>query len=432
MQPYCRQEKTLEAPFRNLPSMKEGLLISATQMNSDLKRTMRAFLGNPTGLNLGTGSERDREDSAIVLTGRSSTSVSSKFPRDGFTCVQRFALLPSMNATRWWIPLGDPRWAQSAWQIYRPHARRGRLFKKLLLGVTQLSWTGWARHEVLIGSKGPLPLEILASDITGERRPIFALSLGTPGRFRKLTVQIMRPDGEILGYAKLPLTRAATERVRHEATVLNRLSCVTSLRPHVPRIFHAGEWGDGYILVLSNGPSGLGPVEFGPLHQYFLIACAAAHRVDRPGHVLWEETADKWRQSGGVLSSEWRALVQTALEEARQALDGEMIPCGLIHGDFAPWNTRMGNGSLFVFDWESAGWDLPLAWDAFHFHTQVACLLNKNREQVRSLRSAGGKNALLLLYLLNSICQILEENAPDGHLGLNYRRRLLADALSHA
>lgn len=358
--------------------------------------------------------------------------MSSKLTRDGFTCVQRFALLPSIRAARWLIPLGDPRWAQSAWQIYRPYARRGRLLKKLLSGVTLLSWASWARHEVLIGSKGRLPLEILVSEITGERRPIFALSLGTPGRFRKLTVQIMRPDGEILGYVKLPLTRAATERLRHEAAVLERLSGVASLRPHVPRVLHGGEWGDGYILVLSNGPPGQGPVEFGPSHEYFLASCGAAHRVDRPGHVLWEEAAEKWRQSSGALSSEWRALPQTALEKARQALDGEMIPCGLIHGDFAPWNTRIGNGSLFVFDWESASWDLPLAWDMFHFHTQVACLLNKNSGQARSLRSAGGKNALLLLYLLNSICQILEEMSPDGHLALNRRCRLLSDALCRA
>ena len=110
------------------------------------------------------------------------------------------------------------------------------------------------------------------TEVTGEREPTFAMSLGVGGNVRKLTVQVMRPNGEILGYIKLPLTEAAAERVRREAGILERLRHFAPLRPHIPKVLYAGEWSDGYILFQSPGPPSPGPVEFGALRESFLRA----------------------------------------------------------------------------------------------------------------------------------------------------------------
>ncbi|MGH9773802.1 MAG: hypothetical protein ACRD50_02520 [Candidatus Acidiferrales bacterium] len=123
-------------------------------------------------------------------------------------------------------------------------------------------------------------------------------------------------------------------------------------------------------------------------------------------------------------------MARSALHSAREALNGVMIPCGFTHGDFAPWNTCIRNGKLFVFDWESANWELPLAWDLFHFETQVECLLGKkgSAEARHGLRVEKQKY-LFVLYLLHSVCDFVEEAGSESHAGVGHRYQRLAQEL---
>jgi hypothetical protein len=282
---------------------------------------------------------------------------------------------------------------------------------------------------VLVASRGPLPLEALVREVTGESQPVFALSLGTALRFRKLTVQVMRPSGEILGYIKLPLTDAAAERVRHEAGTLNRLWSFAALRSHIPRVLYSGVWGDGAILFQSGGPSRPGPLLFNRQYEEFLQLLWGIHTAEKPGEVLCEEVAAHWRKAEPSLDSCWRALGHAALVKAKRELHGVMLSCGVAHGDFTPWNTRVGDGRLYVFDWESASWEAPNLWDIFHFKTQAAALLNKKNDLHISSDRRSGERAFFLLYLLNSACQLLGEESPAQSTGLEYRRQLLANQL---
>jgi hypothetical protein len=235
----------------------------------------------------------------------------------------------------------------------------------------------------------------------------------------------MGPDGEILGYIKLPLTDAAAERVRHEAETLNHLWTFPALRSHIPRALYSGEWGDGAILFQSGGPSRPGPVLFSRQYEEFLRLLWGIHTAEKPGDVLWEEVAARWRKAEPGLDSAWRALGQAALAKARRELEGVMVPCGVAHGDFVPWNTRAADGRLYVFDWESASWEAPNSWDMFHFKTQVAALLNKKNDLHISSDRRSGERASFLLYLLNSACQLFGEESPD-RVGLRFRQQLLA------
>ncbi len=283
---------------------------------------------------------------------------------------------------------------------------------------------------MLVAAKEPLALENLIWDVTGEAQPTFALSLGSPGAYRKLTVQVMRPNGEILGYIKLPLTAAATQRVRREAEVLARLAEFACLRPHIPKVLYADEWAHGYILFESRGPSGTGPVELGVAHEKFLQTLWSVQRVEKPGQMLVQEVAARWRKTEPLLDSRWRALGQAALERARRELDGMMIQCGVVHGDFAPWNTRLENGQLFVFDWESADWQAPTLWDIFHFQVQVRSLLGKKNGWPLGVSCRSSPRGLLILYLLNSAQEYLRAEAPASRSGIDFRGRLLTEELS--
>jgi hypothetical protein len=365
----------------------------------------------------------------VVVSLNPSSSAKNDLTRQGYTNTRGFFALPSLTSPRWLFPLGNGRSALEGLQIYKPFARRARILKGLLTTMVAAHCQSLAPHRVLVASRGPLPLEALVREVTGECQPVFAVSLGTEMRFRKLTVQVMRPSGEILGYIKLPLTDAAVERVRHEAETLNHLWSFPALQLHIPRVHYSGGWGDGAILFQSGGPSRPGPVQFNQQCEEFLQLLWGIHKAEKPGQVLWEEVAARWLKAEPILASGWRALGQVALAKAKRELDGVMVPCGVAHGDFAPWNTRLGDRGLYVFDWESSSWEVPNLWDIFHFKTQVAALLNKKNDLHISRDRRTGERASFLLYLLNSACRLFGEESPAQGVGLAYRRQLLAKHL---
>ncbi len=164
--------------------------------------------------------------------------------------------------------------------------------------------------------------------------------------------------------------------------------------------------------------------------QDFLQLLSEIHTTEKPGHVLVEELAARWCKAEASLASGWRALGQAALAMARQELDDIMIPCSFVHGDFAPWNTRLGDQGLYVFDWERSSHELPVLWDVFHFYTQTAALLGKDCLRDLSLDRRKGERALFALYLLSSTVEELQDHNAVDQRGLVYRREMLATQLS--
>jgi len=98
----------------------------------------------------------------------------------------------------------------------------------------------------------------------------------------------------------------------------------------------------------------------------------------------------------------------TALERLHDELGPVSMPLSLAHGDFAPWNTRLGPRSLFVFDWERASEGMIPLYDAFNFQALQAALQGRRRGGVRNRRFVlalldalwpEGRGHLPLLYL---------------------------------
>jgi hypothetical protein len=401
-------------------------------MNDLLRNIMHQLVGLGELRAAPSGNELQGGDAlaSVVVSSNPAQRRRRELARQGYTRARWFFLLPSPASPRWLFPLGNGHGALEGLEIYKPYATGARILKSLLTLMVAARCQSLAPYKVLVASRGFLPLEALVREVTGEGEAVFALSLGTPNRFRKLTVQVMRPDGETLGYVKLPLTEAATGRVRHEAEVLRRLGDFATLAGHIPKVLHAGDWKNGYILFQSPGPSFPGPIQFNTLHEDFLGKLRGVHPVQKPAEALVKEGAARWQKAALLLDSRWQALGEAALVSASRELRGLMIPCGVMHGDFAPWNTRVGDGRLYAFDWESAAWDAPILWDIFHFHVQIGSLLNKNSERISSLGQLSGERASFLLYLMSSVCQQLEEKAPLAHPSLRYRQRMLCKALS--
>jgi hypothetical protein len=188
----------------------------------------------------------------------------------------RFAVLPSCEEPRYLLPLGDSRTTLEGFRVYTPRAFGARFRKGLLTQIVKTGWSGWAMHSLYVGE--PLGLKALVTNVTGERNPAFAMILGKPGKYRKLTIQVMRSGGETLGYIKLGLTKPAGGRVRHEARLLEDLA---ALRPRLPHVLYSGEWQESYLLFLSPLEGQPGPSELSGMHMQFLDSLARCRKSRR-------------------------------------------------------------------------------------------------------------------------------------------------------
>lgn len=336
----------------------------------------------------------------------------------------RFAILPSRQDPQYLLPLGDSRTTLEGFQFYTPYSLGARLRKFLLAQVVKTGWRGWAVHSLYAGE--PLGLKALVTNVTGERNPVFAMSLGKPGKYRKLTVQVMRGDGETLGYLKLGMTKPGVDRVRREASILEKLSAMT---PQAPRVLYAGEWQNSYMLFQSPLEGKAGPSDLSGMHVEFLQKLAGLGRVDKPGLQVLEEVAARWKETTWRCDWRWQDLGNATLAAARGELERVTVPCGYWHGDFVPWNTRVQDRHLTVFDWESCEDGIPMGWDTFHFSVQAAALLKNNWRNKFDLSAAPGARGLFLLYLLDSLGKSLDERA-EANPALEYRKQALMTELA--
>jgi Phosphotransferase enzyme family len=398
-------------------------------MGGDAQRAIETFLGG-SNCHIGLLNNDASRPTVTFCRGSSRPAIIKQLESSGFTRIHTFGVIPSARRPRWIIPLDRRPWASAGLRVFQPFAITAKLLKPLLVAATRLGWTDWARDHAIVASRSPWEIEALVTEITGERRPVFAFSLGTPGNFRKLSVRVMRPNGDLLGYVKLPLTPLAIARVRREAAVLKQLHLCHLLRPQIPRVLYAGDWGSGFILFQSAKESKRVPVRFGDLHRTFLEHLSAVESVQTSGNELVTRVARNWSAAEPKLPTRWRAAGSHALRVAHRELQNNKVRCGISHGDFTPWNTLVSARQLFVFDWESAESQLPHNWDLFHFRVQASIFLKRTRGEHLTLDQESGERASFLLYLLDSARGYLEEGSAAAATALEYRYKLLNNQFS--
>jgi len=319
-----------------------------------------------------------------------------------------------------------------------PYALRARAAKTLLRVAIRTGVARAAGDEIQLTDGHLRDVRELVSDTTGEVDPVFALMLGTPGRRCNLTLKAMRRDGGELGFVKLSVAEESVARVRHEAAVLRVLGRNSALRPHIPNLLYAGEWGNGYLLFQSAGSGSPGRTHFGEPHHEFLRALIEASSVSRNAGELVEEAAAEWNESPACdLASDWQSLARFTLEEASSRLANAVVACCTAHGDFAPWNTRLTAGRLFVFDWEAAEWESPACWDPFHFEVQVLARLGRgdrlpSHSAVELAVEQPAMRPLLSLYLLHSAAGLARDGVEPSNRSLELRKKLLTRLLGLA
>ena len=345
-----------------------------------------------------------------------------------------FAVIPSPTQPRDFLPLGNPRCILNGLAMATPSVRWGRILSSLLAGLVNAGWNGWVCEKVLIRDGRLGALTELVKEVTGEAAPVFAVFLGRPGQYRKLTVQAKSPKGGVLGFLKLPLTKIANQRIRHEAAVLEGLGKFGALCGHIPKVLYLGNWQEDYVLFQSPGSGKPGPTRFGGCHRRFLQGLWDVQRAAKSGEVLVEDVYKRLQQAAPLLTGEQRHLGQAALDHAATCLAGVAVRCGWTHGDFVASNTLVeSTGELFVVDWELAEFGRPTVWDIFNFHAVTAAIRREKEFPTQwgepGLSDLQTNKGLGLLFLVDSVVSLAREGRMGRESAMEYRCEWLANLL---
>jgi len=352
----------------------------------------------------------------------------------GFSHVSRFAVLPSMEKARWFVPLDTPALSAAGLAVHTP-ARKSSLLKHMALRLaTRFRLPMWYRDTVCVAHRQTPPLHAMLQPLFPGIKLHLALTSGAPepAKNRKTSVAVLDGQGSLLAFLKVAGSPLSRRLLQHEAKVLHAIGNDTTKSRRAPRLLFAGEIEGRYTTVQT-------PLHGKPIlatltgaHQEFLQSLHTVHRK------LASETAVVVGLPGKLASlAEPRPELTTMLDQALPALERLTVPSTIMHGDFVPWNLRRQGSEISAFDWEYAELDaLPLM-DETHFLIQDRYELNKRtpEQAYQDLSdfaasgpmgfSAQQVRAIQLIYLIDHLARLFGEKYDQDEHMVSWYRRLL-------
>jgi len=302
-----------------------------------------------------------------------------------------YAAYPNLANVRWLLPANQPALRRAGIAgLYQPNSLRGRAMRRIIGAGAVPGEKVWLEEENLAR------LETMLAPVAGVGAVRLAFYLGVPAPHRKVTAQLLAPDGRTLAYAKIatsPLARAAVESERR---ALLRLSGSEDLQGAVPEVLGSLEWHGGTILLATMGPPRPGPRRLSSVHLRFCTQVFRSFRMQLTFEEspMWTRMCEIWRRLQHNSPETLPTNLGPALERLHDELGPASMPLSLAHGDFAPWNTRLGPRALFVFDWERASEGMSPLYDVFNFQAFQAALQG---------RRGGVRDRRFLLTLLDAL-----------------------------
>jgi hypothetical protein len=312
------------------------------------------------------------------------------------TAGRMYAAYPNLANVRWLLPANQPALRRAGIEgLYQPSSLRGRALRTIIGAGAVQGEKVWLEEDNL------QRLETMLGSVMGVEAVRLAFYLGVPAPHRKVTAQVLTPDGKTLAYAKIATSQLAQAALKTERRALWRLSQSAGLQGTVPEVLGSLEWRGGTILLITMGPPRPGPRGLSSAHLRFCTQLFQSFRrhqtfVESP---MWSSMSEIWLHLQRSSPKTLPANLGPALERLHEELGPVNMPLSLAHGDFAPWNTRLGERSLFVLDWERASEGMTPLYDAFNFQALQSALLGRRK---------GIRDSLFLLRLLDAIW-------PEGH-----------------
>src|ERR671911_98163 len=315
-----------------------------------------------------------------------------------------YAAYPNLANVRWLLPAKEPALRRAGIEgLYQPSSLRGRALRTII-GAGALQG-----EKVWLEADNLQRLETMVASVMGVDAVRLAFYLGVPAPHRKVTAQVLTPEGKTLAYAKIATSSLAQAALETERRALLRLSESTGLRGTVPEVLGSLPWHGGTILLITMGPPRPGPRALSSVHLRFCTQLFRSFEVRETfaESPMWTRMSKLCPPLGDPPPKTMPADLGPALERLHEELGPVSMPLSLAHGDFTPWNTRLGAGSLFVLDWERASEGMSPLYDAFNFQALQAALQGRRR---------GIRDRRFLLTLLDALWPEGRKHLPNLYL----------------
>lgn len=238
-----------------------------------------------------------------------------------------------------------------------------RLWGKLALLLDH--WLPWLNLLPTIS------LEQFPSSLVGEGSDACpALFFGSPGPLQKITLYC--PGATSMNrVTKVALNPSANDAIAREAYWLRMLGDSAEIAAFLPRLLDEGMLACGRsYLSMQALPHGVFSTHFDRRHGHFLKLLAQF----RPAPTPWVQSGahlrlrERMQRALPLMDQQYRDLMLAVLDELEGEIGQRRLPTCLIHSDFAPWNVRLAEQHLYVFDWEYAEESGNPIQDFLHFH----------------------------------------------------------------
>ncbi len=332
--------------------------------------------------------------------------------------LESLTLLPSSQNPRWLIPLRK-KFFISSLAMYQPSLVRAKIIKKLTILLARLGLSSLTiKNRIYLKRDDDFIKKIFDKDTLH-----YAFFFGTEGCHQKVTIQVMDKKGSILGYIKVSDGAEIDKLLRNEADVLGELSRLEISKGLFPKVLYYGDIKGTDVLILDTlkGPytrfsSKLSTAHIDFLTEIFLKTSRLSLFRESRFKMELNERLENLKPFGLVGNS--LELYRRTREYITEKIGHKIIPFGLCHRDFTPWNTFFYNDKLYVFDWEYARDNYPPMLDLFHFIIQDGILVRhltaqgllkrvyKNWQWLRQYSSRTGIDETYIMPLL--MCYLLD------------------------
>ncbi|MDR2919740.1 MAG: phosphotransferase [Tannerella sp.] len=297
---------------------------------------------------------------------------------------------------RFFIPIGHIR---TGIALYHASRIKGKLVKMLLPFIRNSSTLLAKVCAQKMTLQETSALHDLLTKIFNRNDLTLAISCGTPGIHRKITVQISSRD-EVLGYAKISGEPDVKSLFENEIDILKELRTLGINA--IPQSLFYGELSSCVNIFIQDTVKKDRPVNKlrnEPLVWDFLLELY----VKTSGEIPFKQTGyyqDLQRLKDNQLKHNLKesALLQCTMAEVNDFFQNNATRFSVFHGDFTLWNTFIHQNKLYVFDWEYSRPAYPPFLDFFHFFTQCA-FYEWRWDAMKTIRKFNSKQSVIKKYI---------------------------------
>lgn len=335
---------------------------------------------------------RVKSDGIVVNT--TGKHIDKQLNHAGFRNFRHYAALPA-GKPRLFIPLASRKSRARGLAFHSPGSFKARISLAVAQAVNCLGMRfHLMKHTISLYARSQKAFEnngLLQRISEHLGYPIIDLVIfgGSESPRRKITALAVTGGQGKDVVVKIADTELGAEAIKQESQALQMIAA-SELSGQAPKLIAEGQW-CGYYVQLQEKAIGNSRRQIDRLTESHLEFLSKLAMIERK--VLPLKETRIWQNvkalAGATSSKAMPQSIRIALEKALSDEFANMpVVCHRTHGDFAPWNIKVHNGKLFVYDWEDSLSDGLALTDIFHFLYRQASLVGS---------WPGARNLILLI-----------------------------------